>query len=289
MWFVKAALKNPYAITVAALVCLVAGGVSVMEIPVDILPVFRSPGVLVMTYYSGMPASVMDRNITTRMERWCSQATGVTRVESKSMVGVSIVRLYFRDDVDPAAALTEVNSLALSTLPTLPPGTLPPIVRPFDPTATLPLSILSVSSPDGKLSETELQDLARVDLRNQLGGLPGVVAPTVFGGRERTIMVYVRPDDMEVRQISPLDVVRAVRGYNAMLTAGTAKFGDEEVQLDSNALVREVEDLNELPIKVHGDRQVILRDVAEARDASAIQTALVRIDGRPQVYVPIYR
>lgn len=286
---VRSALKNPYAISVAALLFLVAGVVSLTSIPVDILPTFKSPGVMVMTFYSGMPANVIERNITTRMERWCGQATGVNGVESKSMVGVSIVRLYFRDDIDPAAALTEVQSLAMSTLPTLPPGTLPPIVRPFDPTATLPLAILSVSSPDGELGETELQDLARIDLRNQLGGLPGVVAPTVFGGRERTIMVYIRPDDMEARQLSPLDVVRALRSYNAMLAAGTAKFGDEEVQLDSNALVRTVEELNELPIKSNGDRQVILKDVAEAKDASAIQTALVRINGKSQVYVPIYR
>ncbi|HXG08502.1 MAG TPA: efflux RND transporter permease subunit [Gemmataceae bacterium] len=289
MWLVRLALKNPYAVSVAALMILVAGLVALIRIPVDILPAFKSPGVLVLTFYNGMPASAIDRNITTRMERWCGQATGVVKVESKSMVGVSIVRLYFRDDIDPAAALTEVNSLALGTLKTLPPGTLPPIVRPFDPTATLPLCILSVRSPDGRLSEAQLQDLARVDLRNQLGGLPGVVAPVAFGGRERAVMVYVRPEDMEARQISPLDVVRALRDYNQMLAGGTAKFGDEEVQLDSNAVVLDVEDFNDIPIKIVDDKQVFLKDIGEARDASRIQTALVRIDGRPQVYVPIYR
>ncbi len=289
MWLVKAAFANPYAVVVAALMCCVAGAVAVAQIPVDILPAFRSPGVLILTFYNGMPASAIDRNITTRMERWCAQATGVVKVESKSMVGISIVRLYFRDDVDPAAALTEVNSLALSTLKTLPPGTMPPIVRPFDPTATLPLCVLSVASPDGRLGEPELQDLARVDLRNQLGGLPGVVAPTAFGGRERAVMVYVRPPDMEARQITPLDVVRALRDYNTMLAGGTTKFGDEEVQLDSNAVVVNIEDFNEVPIKRVGDRQVYLKDVGEAKDASRVQTALVRIDGRPQVYVPVYR
>jgi multidrug efflux pump subunit AcrB len=289
MWIVRAALQNPYAVSVAALLFLVIGSVSVLQVPVDILPAFKSPGVLVLTFYNGMPASAIDRNITTRMERWCGQATGVVKVEAKSMVGVSIVRLLFRDDIDPAAALTEVNSLALSTLKTLPPGTLPPIVRPFDPTATLPLCILSVSSPDGRLGESALQDLARVDLRNQLGGLPGVIAPVAFGGRERAVMVYVRPGDMEARQISPLDVVRSLRDYNQMLAAGTAKFGDEEVQLESNALVVNVDDYNEVPIKILGDKQVYLRDVAQARDASRVQTALVRINGRPQVYVPVYR
>src|SRR5262245_31473995 len=119
MGLVRFALKNPHAVSVVALLFLVVGAVSLVQIPVDILPTFKSPGVLVMTYYAGMPSNLVERNITNRMERWCGQATGVVRVESKSMVGVSIVRLYFRDDIDPAAALTEVNSLALSTLPTL--------------------------------------------------------------------------------------------------------------------------------------------------------------------------
>lgn len=289
MWIVQGALKNPYAVSVAALLFLVAGFVSLTMIPVDILPVFKSPGVLVLTFYNGMPAAAIDRNITTRMERWCGQATGVTKVESKSMVGVSIVRLYFRDDIDPAAALTEANSLALSTLKTLPPGTLPPIVRPFDPTATLPLCILSVSAKDGRLNESQLQDLARVDLRNQLGGLPGVVAPAAFGGRERAVMVYVRPEDMDARKISPLDVVRALRDYNQMLAGGTAKFGEEEVQLDSNALVLNIDDYAEVPVKLLGDQQVYLKDVADVKDASRIQQTLVRIDGQQAVYVPIYR
>jgi multidrug efflux pump subunit AcrB len=102
-------------------------------------------------------------------------------------------------------------------------------------------------------------------------------------------MVYVRPEDMEARDVAPMDVVRALRNYNAMLTAGTAKFGDEEVQLDSNAMVLRVEDFNDIPIKTLQGRPVYLRDVADARDSSRIQTALVRINGRPQVYVPIYR
>lgn len=289
MGLVRFALKNPHAVMVAALLFLVAGAVSMLQIPVDILPAFKSPGIIVMTFYSGMPAGAVDRTITSRMERWCVQATGVTKVESKSLTGISVVRLFFRDDIDPAAALAEVNSLALNTLRTLPPGTLPPIVRPFDPTATLPLCVLSVASADGRLGESELQDLARVDLRNQLGGLPGVVAPTAFGGRERAVMVYVRPDDMQARSISALDVVRSLRNFNAMLAAGTSKFGDEEVQLDSNALLTNVSDFNEVPVKIVDDKQVYLKDIGEARDASRIQTALVRINGSPQVYVPVYR
>src|SRR5436189_1070520 len=197
MWIVKAALKNPYAVAVLAFMIMVLGIVSAMNIPVDILPVFKAPAVQVMTYYQGMPTGSIEKTITNRIERWTNQATGCMRVESKSTLGVSIVRLYFRDDIDPNGALTQANSLALGTLPTLPPNTLPPVVLPFDPTGTLPLGILSVTSPE--LDETQLQDLARIDIRNMLGGVPGVVAPAAFGGKQRTILIYVDPNTLEAR------------------------------------------------------------------------------------------
>ena len=208
MWIVKASLKNPYAVSVLAFLIMVVGLVSVWNIPVDILPVFKAPAVQVMTYYSGMPTGSVEKTITNRIERWTNQATGCQRVESKSTLGVSVVRLYFRDDIDPNGALTQVNSLALGTLPTLPPNTLPPVVLPFDPTGTLPLGILSVTSPE--LDETQLKDLARIDIRNMLGGVKGVVAPAVFGGKDRTILIYVKPHELQARNLSPLDVVNAL-------------------------------------------------------------------------------
>ncbi|MBI3467704.1 MAG: efflux RND transporter permease subunit [Planctomycetes bacterium] len=181
MWLVKAALGNRYAVSVLALAIVVLGVVAVWTIPVDILPVFRAPAVQVMTFYSGMPASVVEKNITNRLERWTGQANGTILQESKSMVGVSIIRNYFSDDTDPNSALTQVNSLALSNLRYLPPGTLPPIVLPFDPTATMPIAILSISS--GELGEGELQDVARYELRNAVQSVSGAVAPAVFGGK----------------------------------------------------------------------------------------------------------
>src|SRR5260370_15825074 len=139
MWIVKFSLKNPYAISVVVFIIMVAGGVALWTIPVDILPVFKAPAVQVMTYYQGMPTGSVEKTITNRIERWTNQATGCKRVESKSTQGVSVVRLYFRDDIDPSCALTEVNSLALVTLPTLLPNTLHPLGMKFDPTGTLPL------------------------------------------------------------------------------------------------------------------------------------------------------
>jgi multidrug efflux pump subunit AcrB len=287
MWIVKASLKNPYAVAVLALMILVIGSVALLSIPVDILPVFKAPAVQVMTYYGGMPTASVEKTITNRIERWTNQATGCRRVESKSTLGVSIVRLYFRDDIDPNGALTQVNSLALGTLPTLPPNTLPPVVLPFDPTGTLPLGVLTVTSPE--LDETQLKDLARIDVRNMLGGVSGVVAPATFGGKDRTILIYVNPAKLQARNLSPLDVVNAIGRENLMVTPGVAKFGEYEFQLDSNAMVNAVKELNDLPIRTEPGNRIYLHDVGYAKDSHSIQTALVRINGRRQVYVPIYR
>src|SRR5262249_31580710 len=159
-----------------------------------ILPVFKAPAVQVLTYYPGMPASSVEKTITNRIERWVNQAPGARLVESKSVPGVSVVKIYFRDDIDPNSALTLTTSLAHGTLPTLPPNTLPPVVLPFDPTGTMPLGILTVSNP--RQDEAHVKDLARINVRNMLGGIKGSVAPVVVGGKDRTILVYLRPREM---------------------------------------------------------------------------------------------
>jgi multidrug efflux pump subunit AcrB len=300
MWIVKASLKNPYAVVALVLVILAVGvGVpylapgALFNIPVDILPVFNAPAVQVLTYFQGMPASSIEKTITNRTERWVNQGPGVERIESKSVPGVSIVKLYFRDDIDPNAALTMTTSLAQGTLPTLPPNTLPPVTLPFDPTGTLPLGILTVSNKD--LDEAHLKDVARIDVRNMLGAVQGCVAPVVVGGKDRTVLVYLRPKDMEVRNLSPLDVVRALQSGNRMVTPGIAYFGKGQILLDTNVMVDKVEELNDLPIRTLPGSRVYLKDVGRAEDAYSIQTSRVRIsdenspDGRREVYVPIYR
>jgi multidrug efflux pump subunit AcrB len=293
MWLIKASLRNPYMVATLVFMMIFLGALAMVNIPVDILPAFKAPAVQVLTYYAGMPASAIEKTITNRIERWVNQGPGVQRIESKSVPGVSVVKLYFRDDIDPNAALTLTTSLAQGTLPTLPPNTLPPVTLPFDPTGTFPLGILTVSNPD--LDEARVKDVARIDVRNMLGAVPGCVAPVVIGGKDRTVLVYLRPKDMEIRNVSPLDVVRALRRGNQMVTPGIAYFGKDQILLDTNVMVEKVDELNEFPIRtVPGDR-VYLKDVGHAEDAYAIQTSRVRItdenapNGRRQVYVPIYR
>jgi multidrug efflux pump subunit AcrB len=287
-WLVKASLKNPFAIVVLALLILFLGIFAARSIAVDILPVFKAPAVEVLTYFQGMPASSIEKTITNRIERWVNQAPGAAKVESKSVPGVSIVKVYFRDDIDPNSALTLTTSLAQGTLPTLPPNTLPPVVLPFDPTGTIPLGILTVSNPT--MDEAHVKDIARIDVRNMLGDVPGCVAPVVVGGKDRTILIYIRPKDLEARNLSPLDVVRALQKGNLMVTPGTAYFGDDQVLLDTNVMVRDVKELNGLPIRLGGpDNTVYLEDIGHAEDSYAIQTSRVHINEKQQVYVPIYR
>jgi multidrug efflux pump subunit AcrB len=287
MGLIKASLKNPYMVATLVFMMMVLGTLAMFNIPVDILPVFKTPAVQVLTYYQGMPASSIEKTITNRIERWVSQAPGARRVESRSVPGVSVVKIYFREDIDPNGALTLTNSLALGTLPTLPPNTLPPVVLPFDPTGTLPLGILTVRNR--KLDEAHVKDLARIDVRNMLGAVPGAVAPVVVGGKDRTILIYLDPKRLQAKKLSPVDVVNALQNGNLMVTPGTAYFGDNQVLLDTNALVRNVEELNDLPIRIEPGSNVYLRDVGYAEDSYAIQTSRVRINGKPQVYVPIYR
>jgi multidrug efflux pump subunit AcrB len=287
MWLIKASLRNAYMVATLVFVMLVLGLLSMFNIPRDILPVFHTPAVEVLTYYQGMPASSVEKTITNRIERWTSQAPGAQTLESKSVPGVSVVKIYFRDDVDPNGALTLTNSLALGTLPTLPPNTLPPVVLPFDPTGTMPLGILIVKND--QLNEADIKDLGRIDVRNMLGGVRGAVAPVVIGGKDRTILVYLDPRRMQDKKVSPQDVVAALKEGNMMVTPGTAYFGDNQVLLDSNALVEKVKDLNDLPIRIEPGNNVYLRDIGQAEDAYSIQTSRVRINGKRQVYVPVYR
>jgi multidrug efflux pump subunit AcrB len=266
---------------------LALGIFSLTQIPFDILPVFRTAAVQVLTYFQGMPASSIETTITNRIERWVGQSPGAMEVTSKSVPGVSVVRIVFRDEVDPNAALTLANSLALGTLATLPPNTLPPVVLPYDPTGTLPLGILTVKND--RMDEARIKDLARIEVRNMLGAVKGCVAPVVVGGKDRTILIYLDPSKMEARKVSPLEVVNALKTGNMMVTPGTAYFGNNQVLLDTNMMVTEVAELNNFPIRTNPGDSVYLRDIGHAEDSYAIQTSRVRIDGKRRVYVPIYR
>ncbi len=284
---IRSSLSNPYAVTVFCLTILLIGSLSLFMIPVDILPVFKSPAVQVLTFYGGMPATGMEKDITSRMERWVGQANGLSRQESRSIVGASIVRDYFYGDVDPNGALTQVNSLALATIPNLPPGTLPPVVLPFDPTSSTPIALVALNSQSE--NESTLYDVGRYEVRNMIMSQPGAVAPVVYGGKVRAVMLYLNRNRMQARGLSPLDVMKAMDNYNVFLPAGDAKFGGTDYAIDSNSMYDFVDRMGDIPLRtVHGNA-AFMRDVATPKDDAIIQTNIVRVDGRKQVYIPVFR
>ena len=284
---ILASLKNPYAVTVGALTIIVIGILSALALPIDILPVFNSPAVQVLTFYGGMPADSVEKDITSRMERWTGQANGMQRQESRSIVGASIIRNYFRGDVDPNGALTQVNSLASAAIPNLPPGTLPPVILPFDPTSTTPSCIVALDSKTE--NESTLYDVGRYEVRNMIMANPGAVAPVVYGGKIRAVMVYLDRKKLEARQMSPLDVMNALDNSNLFLPTGDAKLGRTDYALDSNSMYDLVDRMGDIPLRSESGNAAFIRDVGTPRDSAFIQTNIVRVNGRKQVYIPVFR
>ncbi len=292
-WLVRISIKNPFLVIVLCLLIVVLGYVTLKKVPVDILPSFKTPAVQVLTLYPGMPTEIMERDITSRLERWTSQSEGIERQESRSMMGVSIVKDYFRDDIDPNTAFSQVTSYAMSDMYYLPPGTVPPMVMLFDPSAPLPTALLAASSD--VLNEKESYDLAYFNVRNMLSGSPGVIAPAVFGGKLRRIYIYLDPIKLEAYGLSLMDVQQAIKKNNLMIPTGTAKIGKTEYMVDMANMVDQVPDFDNIVVKVADGRPVYVRDVGHVEDAAAIQTNVVRISRSPsweskrQVYIPIFR
>ena len=287
MKLIEVGLKNPYLVAVLVLAIMVIGVTTMTRLPADLLPQFNTPAVQIVTFYPGMPPEVMERDIMSRLERWTGQSIGIERQEGKAMLGVCIVKDFFREDISFDTAMSQVTSYAMSDMFYLPPGTIPPMVMPFDPTASVPLCLVSVSSPT--MSEKELYDVAYYELRNRLQSIQGVIAPAVYGGVLRRILAYVDPMKLQAHGLSPMDVVNALKSQSVFIPTGNAKFGDIDYQIVSNAMPKAVAELNDIPLKTEGSAVVFMRDVGEVRDSHQIQSNIVRINGRRQAYIPIYR
>ena len=284
---IRFALRNPRAVTVLMLTICLAGGTALALIPADILPVYRSPAVQVLTFYGGMSATNVEADITARIERWVGQSAGVRQQESRSVIGASIVRNFYTDDVDPNSALTQANSLATAAMPQMPPGTLPPVILPYDPTSATPVAIVALNSKTQ--GEATLYDTGRFQVRSMIMAGRGANAPVVYGGKLRTILAFIDPQKLQARGMSPVDVMDALDRSNVFIPAGSARVGGTEYALDSNSMYDIVERMGDIPVRADAHGVVFLRDVAKPRDSSLIQTNIVRVDGRRQVYIPVYR
>ena len=279
-------IRNPYFIIVICLALLVIGVTSLSRMPVDLFPPINLPEVVVATFYSGMPPEDIETDITDPLERFFTLASGVDHMESRSLLGVSIIRVYFQPSTNPDADVSQLSNLALADLKRLPPGTLPPVVLKFD-ASSLPVALVTVEGEG--LNQTQLHDYAQFQIRNQIAVVPGAEIPGVFGGIYRQIMVYVDPYKLASRQLSVMDVVSAVNNANLILPAGDVKMGPYDYFVYSNSLVDNMKQLGEVPLKVKGKSWVTVDDIGKAEDSHQIQYNIVRIDGQKSAYIPIMK
>ncbi len=279
-------IRYPYLIIVICLIVCVVGVTILVRMPVDLFPPIKIPVVVVATFFSGMPPEQIETDITGRFERFFTLASGIDHMESRSLPGVSLIKVYFQPGFNSDSAVTSIANLAMANLRKLPPGTLPPVVLKFD-ASSLPVCLITLKGEG--LKEAQLRDLGQYNVRNQVASVPGASVPQPFGGRYRQIMVYVDPLKLESHQLSVMDVVRTVNEANLILPAGDVKIGPFDYNLYANSQVDDVGDINKLPLKTVGNASVLVGDVGKAEDASQIQYNVVRVDGQPSVYLPVLK
>ncbi len=280
------AIRHPYFTIVVCLFICVLGITSLAQMPVDMFPPINIPVVLVATFYNGMPPEQIEADITDTFERFFTLGSGIDHMESRSMTGVSLIKIYFQPGTDANADVTNISNLAMADLRRLPEGTLPPVVMKVD-ASSLPVCLLTV---DGQgLNETQLHDYLQFQIRNQIAGVPGATVPPPYGGKYRQIMVYVDPLKLQAHALSPMDVVRAMNESNLILPAGDVRLGPLDYNIYTNAQVANADALNRVPLKTEGQKSVFLSDVGKAVDGSYLQYNIVRVNGQKSVYAPILK
>jgi multidrug efflux pump subunit AcrB len=280
------AINTPYFIVVVALMLAVLGGTAIVRMPVDMFPNINIPVVVVATFYNGMPPEQIETDITSRFERQFTLASGIEHIESRSLPGASIIRVYFQPGTNADAATGTIGNLAMAQLRRLPPGTLPPVVLKFD-ASSLPVCLVTVGGEG--FNETQMRDIAQFTVRNQMASVPGASVPQPFGGGYRQIMVYADPFKLEAHQLSLMDVVRTVNRSNLILPAGDVPIGPVDYNIYTNSQLPTISEIDQLPLKVVGDSVVRVADVGYAKDAQQIQTNVVRVDGKRGVYTPVLK
>lgn len=283
---VRAALKNPFAVIAISLIVIIIGVVSYQKMVVDIFPEINMPVVAVATFYKGMGPSEVEGAITLRLEQAFLQASYIDHIESRSLPGVSLIKIYFHSSYDVNAGLAEITSLTYANLRYLPQGIFPPIIIKFG-AASLPIAVQTTSSDT--MTEKEVRDLAYFNVRPQLGNVPGVAFPTTFGGTVRQVTVFLDPERMQARGVSTHEIVNSVNVQSVLLPAGDVKIGDLDYNVYTNSMIQVVDQMNDIPIKVVNGVPIFLRDVGKAVDSTMIQTNVVRINGNRAVYLPILK
>jgi multidrug efflux pump subunit AcrB len=287
MWIVKLALRRPYTFVVMALLILLLGAASIKNAPTDIFPEIDIPVVTVVWQYSGLSADQMAKQITTFSEYTISSAVdNVKNIESQTLAGVAVIRIFFQPNVRIDTAIAQVTAVSQTILRRMPPGTQPPFIIRYN-ASSVPILQLALGSKN--LSEAQLYDYGIYRVRQAIAPVRGATLPLPYGGKPRQIMVDLDPQALLSKGLSPLDVGNAVNAQNLTLPSGTSKIGEREFTVTLNSSPDTVAALNDVPIKQVNGSMVYIRDVAHVRDGFAVQTNVVRKDGTPSALLTILK
>jgi CzcA family heavy metal efflux pump len=287
MWIVRLALRRPYTFVVMAVLILVLGIVSIETMSTDIFPTIDIPVVTVVWSYAGTSPDEMEKRFTTISERaMTTTVNDIEHIESQSVSGISVIKIFFQPGVKIEAAVAQVTAVNQTIIRAMPPGTTPPFVLQFS-ASNVPI-LQAIMSSD-KLSEADLYDLGLQFVRTQLATVQGAQVPAPYGGKARQIMVDLDLGQLYAKGLSPTDVVNALTAQNLILAAGTAKVGTTDYIVRTNASPQVLEQLNDLPIRSVNGAMVYIRDIGHVHEGSAIQQNIVRVNGKRAVLLTVLK
>lgn len=287
MWIVQYALRRPYTFGVLAIVIALLGVLSALRMSTDILPRIAIPYVTIVWTYSGLSADEMAKRVTTFGEvAILNNVDDVRSIESQTMSGVGVIRVRFQPSADIAVAMAQATAISQTILRRMPPGAQPPIIVQYTASS---VPVLQIALSSDSLSEAQLSDYGRINIRSQVQDIPGLRLGLPYGGASRQIMIDIDPARLQTYGLTPADVSRALSAQNLTLPSGSFKQGESEYQVTLNSSPALVESFRDIPLREIDGRTVFLRDVASVRDGAAIQTNIVRANGASAVLLSVQK
>jgi multidrug efflux pump subunit AcrB len=287
MWIVRLALNRPYTFVVLALLIVIVGGAMIVQTPTDIFPNIDIPVVTVIWSYRGLSTKDMESQMTIFSEYTISSVVSdVKNIESQTLPGVSVIKIYFHPTVKIDSAVAQVTAVSQTILRRMPPGTQPPFIIRYN-ASNVPILQLSLSSKN--LSEAQLYDYGIYRIRQQIAVIQGTSLPLPYGGKPRQIMVDLDSEALLANGLTAQDVNLAVTAQNFTLPTGTAKIGEIDYSIALNSSPDAVQALNDVPVKVVKGKTIYLRDVAQVHDGFQVQANVVRQEGRRSVLLTVLK
>src|SRR6201991_769343 len=287
MAIVRFALRLPHTFYVLAILILFLGATAIRVMPTDIFPQIRIPVVTVIWQYTGLSTTEMEQRVTTYSQYSISaNVNNIRNIEAQTLNGLSVQKIYFQPDVNLDLAIAQIVSATNSIRALMPAGVQPPIVVQFNASS---VPVLQINLSSDSLNEQQLYDYGIYRMRQQLAPIPGITLPTPAGGKYRQIMVDIDPEKLVARGLTPLDVVNAVNAQNLTLPSGTAKIGDTQYTVRTNATPPSIEDLNNIPLKVANGATVFVKDVGQVHDGWLVHQSGGRKDARRSVLLSVIK